>query len=131
MDQAMFDWLYTAVSWLLLRWHDIWAAVLPDLSSSAETDLDWVVSIVSLVFTIRLAFFPLYVAQLRAQRGMVALQPKIGVHSRVGLTCGSFEDQDRLVRRVAVDGLGLKQIMIVCPPWSSRRTRIWPRLSSR
>jgi len=73
----MFDWLYTGISWVLLRWHDFWALVLGNAHSWGGTDWDWLASIVSLVFTARLFVLPLYIKQLRAQRAMKALKPRL------------------------------------------------------
>ena len=66
------DYLYTAISWILLRWHDAWGAVF-----GRESDLSWVLSIIFLVITIRLILFPLFVKQIKSQRKMQELQPKM------------------------------------------------------
>jgi YidC/Oxa1 family membrane protein insertase len=66
------NWLYTAISWVLLRWHDFFSLFLP--SGNGWT---WVLSIVSLVITLRLILFPLFVKQIHSMQAMQKLQPKI------------------------------------------------------
>ncbi len=69
--------LYTAISWVMLRWHDLWAAAGLDKAQFLGTDWGWVLSIIFLVITIRVVLFPLYVKQIKSQRAMQALQPRI------------------------------------------------------
>ena len=71
------DFLYTAISWVMLRWHALWDAIGLGNSKFLGTDWDWVLAIVFLVITIRAVLFPLYVKQIKSQRAMQALQPKI------------------------------------------------------
>jgi len=71
------DFLYTAISWVMLRWHALWDAIGLGNSQFLGTDWDWVLAIVFLVITIRAVLFPLYVKQIKSQRAMQALQPKI------------------------------------------------------
>ena len=71
------DFLYTAISWVMLRWHDLWDAVGLGNKEFLGTNWDWVLSIVFLVITVRVVLFPLYVKQIKSQRAMQALQPKI------------------------------------------------------
>lgn len=68
----MLDPLYTAISWVLLRWHALWAAVFGTTSGVA-----WGLAIVFLVITIRIILFPLFVKQIHSQRAMQELQPKM------------------------------------------------------
>ncbi len=72
----MMDWIYIAISWILLRWHDLFDAILPDRSFLA-TNWDWILAIVFLVITVRIILFPVFVKQIRSQRAMQALQPKM------------------------------------------------------
>ena len=72
----MLNWLYTAVSWILLRWHDVWSAVFNGHTFLA-TSWDWILAIIFLVVTIRLILFPIFVKQIKSQRAMQALQPKV------------------------------------------------------
>src|SRR5215467_15850593 len=69
--------IYTAISWILLRWHQVWAAVLPGSGHWLGTDWPWILSIVFLVITVRVILFPIFVKQIRSQRAMQALQPKL------------------------------------------------------
>jgi YidC/Oxa1 family membrane protein insertase len=68
----LLDWLYTAIAWVMARWHDVDPPV-----SSTLGGLAWVLSIVFLVVTIRLILFPLFVKQVKSQRAMQELQPEI------------------------------------------------------
>ncbi|GIJ66207.1 membrane protein insertase YidC [Virgisporangium ochraceum] len=70
------DYIYTAISWILLRWHGLWDAVLPD-GAFLGTNWEWILSIVFLVITVRVILFPIFVKQIKSQRAMQALQPKI------------------------------------------------------
>lgn len=69
----MLDFLYTAVSWVLLRWHDLFVL----LGFSETSGLGWVLSIVFLVITARLLLFRLFVKQVHYQRNMQKMQPKL------------------------------------------------------
>ncbi len=69
----MLDFLYTAVSWVLLRWHQLFTALGMDSASG----LNWSMSIVFLVVTARLLLFRLFVKQVKYQRHMQEMQPKI------------------------------------------------------
>jgi YidC/Oxa1 family membrane protein insertase len=67
------DFLYTAVSWVLLRWHQLFLAFgLPQHSG-----VNWALSIVFLVITVRLLLFRFFLNQMHYQRHVQALQPKI------------------------------------------------------
>jgi YidC/Oxa1 family membrane protein insertase len=70
------NWIYTAISWILLRWHDLWSAVLPG-GQVLATNWEWILAILFLVVTIRIILFPLFVKQIRSQRAMQALQPRV------------------------------------------------------
>jgi YidC/Oxa1 family membrane protein insertase len=73
----MMDWIYTAISWILLRWHDLWDWALPGSGMFLATNWNWVLAIVFLVITVRVVLFPIFVKQIRSQRAMQALQPKM------------------------------------------------------
>jgi YidC/Oxa1 family membrane protein insertase len=64
--------LYNAVSWVLLRFHDLWSLIFAPGSGAA-----WGLSIVGLVVVIRILLFPLFVKQIKAQRGLQQLQPQM------------------------------------------------------
>lgn len=71
------DWIYSAISWILLRWHGVWeAAGVPDGPVLATT-WSWILAIVFLVVTLRALLFPVFVKQIRSQRAMQALAPKV------------------------------------------------------
>src|SRR4051812_31465497 len=71
------DWIYYAISWILLRWHGLWQFIgIPD-SRVLGTNWSWVLAIVFLVVTVRVILFPIFVKQIKSQRAMQALQPKV------------------------------------------------------
>jgi YidC/Oxa1 family membrane protein insertase len=70
------DWIYYGISWILLRWHELWNWALPG-GEILGTNWDWVLAIVFLVLTVRVVLFPLFVKQIKSQRAMQAIQPKV------------------------------------------------------
>ncbi len=68
----MFDWLYTAISWVMARWHDLFSTFLDPAGG-----ITWALSIVFLVVTLRIILFQLFVKQIKSQRAMQELQPDI------------------------------------------------------
>lgn len=68
----MFDWLYTAISWVLKTWHSLFSTFLDPAAGYT-----WALSIVFLVITVRILLFRLFVKQVRSQRAMQELQPEI------------------------------------------------------
>jgi YidC/Oxa1 family membrane protein insertase len=68
----MFNFLYTAVSWVLLRWHSFFSLFL-----DKNSGLNWSLSIVFLVVTARVLLFRLFIKQIKYQRHMQEMQPKI------------------------------------------------------
>ncbi|CCG05848.1 membrane protein insertase YidC [Blastococcus saxobsidens] len=74
----MFDPLYTAIAWVMARWHSLWNLVFGDPApETALGGLSWVLAIVFLVITIRVILFPLFVKQIKSQRAMQQLQPEL------------------------------------------------------
>ena len=67
------DFLYTAVSWVLLRWYQLFTL----LGMSETSGLTWTLSIIMLVVTARLLLFRFFVKQVHYQRRMQEIQPKI------------------------------------------------------
>jgi YidC/Oxa1 family membrane protein insertase len=67
------DFLYIAVSWVLLRWHSLFTALGLDPAGG----LNWTLSIIFLVITARLLLFRLFIKQVKYQRHMQEMQPKI------------------------------------------------------
>ena len=57
---------------MLLRFHDFWSLFFDPDSGAA-----WGLSIVGLVVLIRILLIPLFVKQIKAQRGLQALQPQM------------------------------------------------------
>lgn len=73
----MLNFLYYAVSWVLLRWH----ALFTWMGLDANSGVTWALSIIFLVVTIRVLLFRLFVRQVHTQRKLQAqmqrLQPKM------------------------------------------------------
>ena len=63
-----FKWI---VSWIMVAFHD----VLSFLGMDPVSGVTWTLSIIGLVLVIRAALIPVFVKQIKAQRGMQALQP--------------------------------------------------------
>nr|WP_211207295.1 membrane protein insertase YidC [Stackebrandtia nassauensis] len=64
---------------MLLRWHDLWDLILgaDPVPGALNTSWQWILAIVFLVVTIRIVLFPLFVKQIKSQRAMQRLQPKM------------------------------------------------------
>jgi YidC/Oxa1 family membrane protein insertase len=71
------DWIYYAISWILLSWHSAWDAIGISASAVLGTNWAWILAIVFLVVTVRVILFPIFVKQIKSQRAMQALQPKV------------------------------------------------------
>jgi YidC/Oxa1 family membrane protein insertase len=65
-------WLEDIVSWILVQWHALFGAIL-----GYDSGWAWALSIVGLVVVIRIALIPLFVRQIKSQRNLQILQPKI------------------------------------------------------
>ncbi|MEV4348732.1 membrane protein insertase YidC [Actinoplanes sp. NPDC049596] len=71
------DGVYYVISWILLRWQDLWSSAgVPD-GLVLGTNWTWILAIVFLVVTLRAVLFPVFVKQIKSQRAMQALAPKI------------------------------------------------------
>ena len=64
--------LYSAVSWVIMLIHDALTPVF-----GASSGVTWTLSIVGLVLLIRILLIPLFVKQIKSQRAMTALAPKM------------------------------------------------------
>ncbi len=65
-------WLEWIVSWILVQFHAVFGAVL-----GPENGWSWALAIVGLVIVIRILLIPLFVKQIKAQRGLQVLQPRM------------------------------------------------------
>ncbi|GAB1642007.1 membrane protein insertase YidC [Krasilnikovia sp. MM14-A1259] len=68
--------VYSAISAVLLFWHAAWDTVLGD-AFGWQTSWSWVLGIVFLVLTVRTALIPIVIRQVRTQRAVQLLQPKV------------------------------------------------------
>jgi YidC/Oxa1 family membrane protein insertase len=66
------EWLRIAVSWILVQFHAVFGNIFGDSSGLA-----WSLSIVGLVVVIRILLIPLFVKQIKAQRGLQLIQPQM------------------------------------------------------
>ncbi|MEV0427721.1 membrane protein insertase YidC [Micromonospora sp. NPDC050495] len=71
------DWIYYAISWILLTWHSAWDAIGVPVGAVIGTNWAWILSIIFLVVTVRVILFPVFVKQIKSQRAMQALQPRV------------------------------------------------------
>ncbi|HEX6969152.1 MAG TPA: membrane protein insertase YidC [Micromonosporaceae bacterium] len=71
------DWIYWAISWILLSWHSVWEAAGVPSGVALGTNWTWILAIVFVVVTVRVILFPVFVKQIKSQRAMQALQPKV------------------------------------------------------
>jgi YidC/Oxa1 family membrane protein insertase len=65
--------LYFLVSWIMIGWHWVFAELL----GIPNDGVNWALSIIGLVVVIRIMLIPLFVRQIKAQRNMQMLQPKV------------------------------------------------------
>ncbi|WP_326550694.1 membrane protein insertase YidC [Micromonospora sp. NBC_01813] len=71
------DWIYWAISWILLFWHSAWDRIGVPSGEVLGTNWSWILAIVFLVVTVRVILFPVFVKQIKSQRAMQAVQPKV------------------------------------------------------
>lgn len=71
------DWIYTSISWILLNWHTAWEKIGVPAREVLGTHWAWILAIMFLVVTVRVILFPVFVKQIKSQRAMQALQPKV------------------------------------------------------
>lgn len=68
----MLDFIYYPVSWILWFWHRVFG-----FAFGADNGLSWALSVVFLVFTLRLVLYRPFVRQVRTTKQMQELQPQI------------------------------------------------------
>jgi YidC/Oxa1 family membrane protein insertase len=72
VDTLLSPLLYL-VSWVMIGWHWVFAELL----GIPNDGVNWALSIIGLVVVIRILLIPLFVRQIKAQRNMQMLQPKV------------------------------------------------------
>ena len=73
-DFFLFTWLKNAVSWILVQFHQIFTSIF---GMNPDSGWTWTFSIVGLVIVIRILLIPLFVKQIKAQRGLQLIQPQM------------------------------------------------------
>ncbi|MFT6564270.1 MAG: YidC/Oxa1 family membrane protein insertase [Actinomycetes bacterium] len=68
----LLEWLQAAVAWVLVAFVKLWSPIFGEANG-----VTWVLSIVGLVIIIRILLIPLFVKQIKAQRNMQLIQPRI------------------------------------------------------
>jgi YidC/Oxa1 family membrane protein insertase len=68
----LIEWLEMAVAWVLVAFHKVLTPIF-----GADNGWSWVFAIVGLVVVIRILLIPLFVKQIKAQRNMQLIQPRI------------------------------------------------------
>jgi YidC/Oxa1 family membrane protein insertase len=68
--------VYWVISQVMLFWHAVWSKVLPK-DNVIGTTWQWVLAIVFLVISLRVVLFPIFVKQIKSQRAMQAIQPRM------------------------------------------------------
>ncbi|MFT0761968.1 membrane protein insertase YidC [Actinomyces sp. F1_1611] len=66
-------WIIVAFAWIWVKIHDVVVALGLGFGGGAG----WIISIVILTLLVRAAIIPLYLKQIKSQRGMQAIQPEI------------------------------------------------------
>jgi len=66
--------LYDAVSWILVGFYKLFGFIF---GTHSHESLKWVLSIILLTIALRTIMIPLFVKQIKAQRAMTALSPKM------------------------------------------------------
>ncbi|QCW52323.1 membrane protein insertase YidC [Nocardioides dongxiaopingii] len=64
--------LYYAISGIMLAWHELLSTFM-----DPEGGLSWALSIIGLTLVIRVLLIPLFVKQIKSQRNMQLIQPKV------------------------------------------------------
>ena len=72
MNLNPLSWLEVVVSWILVQFHNLIGSQL-----GMASGWSWILAIVGLVIVIRIALIPLFVRQIKSQRNMQILQPKM------------------------------------------------------
>ena len=66
--------IYFAVSWVIVTLHNLLGYIV---GKNAHESLKWSLAIIGLVILIRIILIPLFVKQIKSQRALTALQPKM------------------------------------------------------
>jgi len=69
----LLEWLEYLVSWVLVKFHSLFTTI----GFPADSGFAWGMAIVCLVIVIRICLIPLFVKQIKAQRGLQTIQPQM------------------------------------------------------
>ena len=69
---GIFNPLYDAISWVILRFHALFEPLF-----GADSGVTWSLAIIFLVVLIRIILIPLFVKQIKSQRALTVLQPEM------------------------------------------------------
>ncbi len=69
---GIFNPLYDAISWVILRFHSLFEPLF-----GADSGVTWSLAIICLVVLIRIILIPLFVKQIKSQRALTVLQPEM------------------------------------------------------
>ncbi|HVF18748.1 MAG TPA: membrane protein insertase YidC [Mycobacteriales bacterium] len=73
INQGVFQPIFTLIAQTIVMFH----RGLTSLGLAERSGLSWVLSIILLTVTVRILLFPIFVKQIKTQRAMQVLQPKI------------------------------------------------------
>jgi len=77
-----------ATAWVMVRLHDVFVFLGMDDGSGPA----WVLSIIGLTIIVRILIFPLFFKQIKASRGMQAIQPEMKKIQDAELNPSTFND---------------------------------------
>ncbi|CAB4545027.1 unannotated protein [freshwater metagenome] len=69
---GIFNPLYDAISWVILRFHALFEPLF-----GSDSGVTWSLAIIFLVVLIRIILIPLFVKQIKSQRALTVLQPEM------------------------------------------------------
>ena len=72
MNWNPLNWIESAVSWVLVQFHTVFS-----IPFGYNSGVSWALSIIGLVVVIRIMLIPLFVKQIKSQRNLQILQPKM------------------------------------------------------
>ena len=149
----LLEWLEYAVSWVLVKFHSLFTT----LGFPSDSGVAWGMAIVCLVIVIRICLIPLFVKQIKAQRGLQTIQPQmkeiqkkyagdrerqsqemtqhlarpaaVAGRRRGPLRCASWDAEHQVA--VVFGGEGSREGTLVYDPYTNTWTRMKPDVRAR